>query len=390
MTATMPEQSQTEPVSPAAGSLAGSGAEAVPLTTPVREGMPRVVVTRGRVIASLVFVVGIVAFLYFGLPKLVGFSASFKRLGEGNAWWLAGAALLEFCSFCGYVALFRAVFVHRSSRIGWNASYQISLAGLAATRLFAAAGAGGIALTAWALRRSGMERRVVASRMIAFMALLYGVYMCALMIDGVGLYLGLWPGQAPFAITIVPAILGAVVIGMFLLISLLPRDFDRLMSARASGQGLTGGIARRLATAPTAAARGVRTALALIRNGDPGLLGAIAWWGFDIATLWACFHAFGYAPHKGVIVMAYFVGWIANTLPLPGGIGGVEGGLIGAFTAFGVGVQPAVVAVLAYRAFSFWLPTLPGAVAYFQLRRTVRSWEARESAEAEAAAAATP
>jgi uncharacterized protein (TIRG00374 family) len=78
--------------------------------------------------------------------------------------------------------------------------------------------------------------------------------------------------------------------------------------------------------------------------------------------------------------MAYFVGWIGNTLPLPGGIGGVEGGLIGAFSAFGVPVDGAVVAVLAYRAFSFWLPTLPGAVAYFQLRHTVRAWDTNDSA----------
>jgi putative heme transporter len=383
----MTEQSQTERVSPTAGPLTGIGTDAEPRDETTREVMPRVVVTRGRVIASLVFVFGIVAFLYFGLPKLVGFGASIKRLQEGNGWWLGGAALLELCSFCGYVALFRAVFVHRSSRIGWNASYQITMAGLAATRLFAAAGAGGIALTAWALRRSGMERRLVASRMIAFMALLYGVYMGALVIDGVGLYIGAWPGAAPFAITIIPAIFGGVVIALFISISLLPRDFDRLMSSRAAGRGLSSRIARRLATAPTAAATGVRTAIALIRGGDPGLLGALAWWGFDIATLWACFHAFGYRPHTGVVVMAYFVGWIGNTLPLPGGIGGVEGGLIGAFTAFGVSVEGAVVAVLAYRAFSFWLPTLPGAVAYFQLRHTVRAWD---TPDATANAVATP
>ena len=382
----MAEQSQSERVSPAAGPLAGSGTEAPPRAAPSQEEPPRVVVTRGRIIASVVFIVGIVVFLYFGLPKLVGFGASIKRLREGNAWWLAGAAVLEFFSFCGYVALFRAVFVHRSSRIGWNASYQITMAGLAATRLFAAAGAGGIALTAWALRRSGMERRLVASRMIAFMALLYGVYMSVLVIDGVGLYLGLWPGGGLFAITIIPALFGLGVIMLFLAISLLPRDADRLMSARAAGRGITSGIARRLATGPTSAATGVRTALALLRSGDPGLLGAVAWWGFDIATLWACFHAFGYRPHTGVVVMAYFVGWIGNTLPLPGGIGGVEGGLIGAFTVFGVGVQGAVVAVLAYRAFSFWLPTFPGAVAYFQLRRTVRAWESAEGAAAAMAA----
>ncbi len=352
------------------------------------EQMPRVVVTRGRVIASLVFVVGIVAFLYLGLPKLVGFGASIKRLREGNAWWLAGAALLEVCSFCGYIALFRVVFVHRSSRIGWNASYQITMAGLAATRLFAAAGAGGIALTAWALRRSGMERRLVASRMVTFMALLYGVYMSALVINGVGLYLHLWPGSAPFAITIIPAIFGAAVISVFLLMALVPSDFDRLMAARGAGDGVLSRAARRLATVPSAAATGIRTAIALVRAREPGLLGAVAWWGFDIATLWACFHAFGYAPHTGVIVMAYFVGWIANALPLPGGIGGVEGGMIGAFTAFGVGVQAAVVAVLAYRAFSFWLPTLPGGVAYFQLRRTVRGWESHDIATTVGAPAA--
>ncbi|HWE58579.1 MAG TPA: lysylphosphatidylglycerol synthase transmembrane domain-containing protein [Solirubrobacteraceae bacterium] len=382
----MAEQSQSERVSPAAGPLAGSGTEAPPRAAASQEDPPRVVVTRGRIIASVVFIVGIVAFLYLGLPKLVGFGASIKRLREGNAWWLAGAAVLELFSFCGYVALFRAVFVRRSSRIGWNASYQITMAGLAATRLFAAAGAGGIALTAWALRRSGMERRLVASRMIAFMALLYGVYMSVLVIDGVGLYLGLWPGGGPFAITIIPALFGLGVIMLFLAISLLPRDADRLMSARAAGRGFTSGIARRLATAPTSAATGVRTALALLRSGDPGLLGAVAWWGFDIATLWACFHAFGYRPHTGVVVMAYFVGWIGNTLPLPGGIGGVEGGLIGAFTVFGVGVQGAVVAVLAYRAFSFWLPTFPGAVAYFQLRRTVRAWDSAEGPPAAVAA----
>ena len=118
----------------------------------------------------------------------------------------------------------------------------------------------------------------------------------------------------------------------------------------------------------------MRTAIDLVRSRDPYLLGAVAWWGFDIAVLWACFHAFGLSPPKGVIIMSYFLGMLGNTLPLPGGIGGVDGGMIGAFTAFGVNVEGAVVAVLAYRAFAFWLPTLPGAVAYLQLRRTVQRW----------------
>jgi uncharacterized protein (TIRG00374 family) len=133
-------------------------------------------------------------------------------------------------------------------------------------------------------------------------------------------------------------------------------------------------VAARLATAPASLATGTRTAIDLIREGHWGVLGAVAWWGFDIATLWACFHAFGPAPPVGVVVMAYFLGMLGNLLPLPGGIGGVDGGMIGAFIAFGVSSDLAIVAVLAYRGFAFWLPTVPGAIAYLQLRRTVNRW----------------
>jgi uncharacterized membrane protein YbhN (UPF0104 family) len=188
---------------------------------------------------------------------------------------------------------------------------------------------------------------------------------------------GVIPGGGSFAITIVPALFAAAVIGLVLAISLLRERFDRLAD-RWTGSGRLGRLARQLAALPAAGASGIRSALVLVRDRDPHLLGAVAWWGFDIAVLWACFHAFGAAPPQGVIVMAYFVGMLGNTLPLPGGIGGVDGGMIGAFTAFGVDVEVSIVSVLAYRAFAFWLPTLPGAVAYLQLRRTVHRWQ-RES-----------
>jgi uncharacterized protein (TIRG00374 family) len=338
--------------------------------------MPRVRFTRGRLLASIVFIVSVVAFLYLVLPKLLGLHETWNRIQRGNVWWLGLGAAFEVCSFVGYVALFRAVFVRGESKIDWRESYEITMAGLAATRLFASAGAGGIALTAWALRRSGLGARTVACRMIAFLALLYGVYMGTLVIDGLGLYFGLFPGSAPFAITVIPAIFGAAVIALFVGVSLLPDDVDRWVARWTKEGGRIGRLARRIAAAPATAASGVRTAIALVRSRDPYLLGAIGWWGFDIAVLWACFHAFGAAPPQAVIVMAYFVGMVANALPLPGGIGGVDGGMIGAFTAFGVDVEVSVVAVLAYRALAFWLPTLPGAVAYLQLRRTVHRWRA--------------
>jgi uncharacterized membrane protein YbhN (UPF0104 family) len=340
------------------------------------EEMPRVRLTRARLLASVLFVVSAVAFLYFVLPKLLGLRETWNRIEHGNAWWLAFGAVLEVCSFLSYVVLFRAVFVRDSSRIDWRESYQITMAGLAATRLFASAGAGGIALTAWALRRSGLDGRVVACRMIAFMALLYGVYMVTLVLGGLGLYLGVFPGPAPLALTVVPALFGAGVILVFLAMSLLPGDLTRLLGSWTRRQGLLAKVARGAAAAPAAVAAGVRLAVRLIRSRSADLLGAIGWWAFDIAVLWACFHAFGASPPKAVIVMAYFIGMLGNTLPVPGGIGGVDGGMIGAFSAFGVSVEISIVAVLAYRVLAFWLPTLPGAIAYLQLRRTVARWQA--------------
>jgi len=70
-----------------------------------------------------------------------------------------------------------------------------------------------------------------------------------------------------------------------------------------------------------------------------------------------------------VLVMGYFVGMLGNLLPLPGGVGGVEGGMIGAFVAFGQPAGMTLVAVLAYRLVSFWLPTVVGGPAYLALRR---------------------
>ena len=384
----MPEPRQAEPREPVKdtgdGAVAGAAdsllAAAGGTPTPVTpEQMPRVRLTRGRLIASVLFVVSAVAFLYFVLPKLLGLQSTWNRIQQGDPWWLLVALLCEVISFVGYIALFRVVFAGDRGRINWSVSYQITMASLAATRLFATAGAGGIALMAWALRRSGMPARIVARRMIAFLVILYGIYMGTLVIGGLGLATGAFGPQAPFAITIIPAIFGAIVIAIFLVMLLLPEDFDRRVDGWTRDTGQLGVAARRIARGPTALSAGTRSALRLLEARDPALLGALIWWGFDIATLWACFHAFGASPNQAVIVMAYFVGWIGNTLPLPGGIGGVEGGMIGAFSAFGVNVETAVVAVLAYRAFSFWLPTLPGTIAYFQLRRTVRGWRASEA-----------
>jgi uncharacterized protein (TIRG00374 family) len=336
--------------------------------------MPRVQVTRKGVILGVFFVVSAVAFLYFVLPQLADLENTGRKVGRGDKTWLAGAFVFSLLSFGGYVMMFQGVFVRAGSRIDWRASYQITMAGLAATRLLAAGGAGGIALTAWALRRAGMDRRTVADKTLAFLILTYAVYMAALVIIGFGLYFNVLPGPAPFAITVIPAIFGLVAIGLGLALSRVPPDLQRRLEGFARRGGRLARIAQRAANAPAAFSAGMREALCHVRERDPALLGAIAYWGFNIAVLWASFHAFGDPPPWPVIVMAYFVGFIGNLLPLPGGIGGVDGGMIGAFAAFSVPLGLAVPAVLAYRVFAFWLPTIPGAIAYFQLRRTVARW----------------
>ncbi|HTA13418.1 MAG TPA: hypothetical protein VK781_01005, partial [Solirubrobacteraceae bacterium] len=261
------------------------------------EQMPRVPVTRRSAIAFGLFVLSAVAFLYFVLPKLAGLSSTVHRIERGDTWWIVIGVLLEICSFGGYVVLFRAVFVRgQDSPIGWPESYQITMAGLAATRLFAAGGAGGIALTAWALRRSGMEPRLVACRMVAFTVLLYAIYAGVVILDGIGLGTGLFPGEGSFAITIVPAAIAAILVAITGAMALLPGDIERRLARGAAGSGRMARWVALAVTVPAMAASGVRTAIELIRSRDPGLLGAPAWWGFDICVLWACFHAFGSAP----------------------------------------------------------------------------------------------
>ena len=199
--------------------------------------------------------------------------------------------------------------------------------------------------------------------------------MAALVVVGAGLRTGILSGPAPFGLTVVPAIFGALVIIGVLFTAKLPPDLDERVRRRLPGGSAVVRWLARAASGSAAVAAGVRGALGLLRRRDKVPLGALGWWAFDIAVLWACFHAFGKPPPAGVLGMAYFTGMLANLLPLPGGLGGVEGGMIGALIGFGVDDGLAVAAVLSYRVFAYWLPILPGALAYVGLVRIVRAWE---------------
>jgi uncharacterized protein (TIRG00374 family) len=210
--------------------------------------------------------------------------------------------------------------------------------------------------------------------------LTYFPYVGAVVICGFGLHWGLFEGADPFAFTFVPAVIGLLAMLTCLALTIVPTDLERRLAPFANRKGRFGRLAQQLAQAPAAMSAGVREAITHLSTRDPALLGAVLFWAFQIAVLWASFHAFGTAPPLAVLTQAFFVGMLGNLLPMPGGVGGVEGGMIACFVAFGVSGGLAVVAVLVYRAFTFWLPMFPGVVAYFQLRRTVERWKAQPTA----------
>ena len=316
--------------------------------------------------------------IYLLIPQIAGFDDALAKLGQGDRGWLAIAFAFGLLMFASYVALFRGV-VGERVQLSWSESYEVTMASLAATRLFSAGGAGGIVLTYWALRKAGMKAKETAARMVAFIVLLYAVYMLTLLINGILLRVGVFAGPAPAGLTIVPAAVAGGVILIFLLTALIPGDLERRIST-ASQDKLWGRTVRRLATVPATAATGVREALAFIREPSQGSLaiaGAIGFWAAQIGILWAAFHAFGAEIPLAVVVQGFFVGMVANLLPLPGGVGGVDAGMIGAFVLFDLGVGGATLfaAVLTYRLIAFWLPLIPGLIAFFQLRSTVQRWE---------------
>lgn len=331
-----------------------------------------------RAIAIGALVAAIVGFVYVVLPELSGLRGTLHRLKDAEPAWIGLAVVVEILSLLGYVLLFRTVFSCHGARVGWRESAQITLAGTVASKLFAAAGAGGVALTVWALNAAGLRPRTIARRMIAFELLLYSVFAGALLLVGIGLRTRLFAGDAPWTLTVVPAAIAGAAIAITLSLRAFPAGLERRTVAWRESTHPGARFVSRLATAPRAVRDATSIVLDLARRRELGILGALAYWGFDIAALWASLHAFGNPPPPATIVMAYFIGQLGNVIPLPGGVGGVEGGTIGALIAFGAPGSLAILGVLAYRLISFWLPTLPGAIAYLRLRGTVARWREME------------
>ncbi len=321
---------------------------------------PRHLVVR---VAELAAVAGLVAIAISALPGLDEVRA---RLAGADPVWIAALTVAELGSCLGYLLAFRSTFC---ARMPWNLSYDIAMAELAANSLLPAGGAGGLALGVWALRQAGMPTSQVARRTVAFFVVTSSANFVTLVLVGIGVYVGLVAGSASAVLTLVPALITAL--GAILV--LLSPTLLRALGERGTGaenQGWLGRLRVPLRRSLAAVADGVEQAISLLRSHSVGvIIGSFSYMAFDVAALGFGFAATGNVPAFGTLVLGYLIGQLGNLIPLPGGVGGTEGALIGVFVLYGVNLTHAAAAVLAYRLFQLVVPAVLGAPAFVMLRR---------------------
>lgn len=335
--------------------------------------------TPRRLIQTVLVVLVLLVSIYFLFPKLVGLGDAMSRLGDADPVWIVIAIGFNVLAYATYIALFKAVVGGDALRFTWGETYEINMAGVAATLLFSAGGAGGIALTYWALRKAGMGRRDSARRMVAFITLHYAFYPLAIILFGILLRTGVLHGKGSVELTIVPAAIAGVLLVVGALIALIPADVERRLAPFANGERARSFLSA-AAKVPSTLGEGFRFALGLFAHPSQGglaVVGAAGFWAASIGVLWASFHALGVHVPLAVVVQGFFLGMVANLFPLaPAGVGAVDAGMIGAFVLFGIPEEAVFPAILIFRLVAFWMPIPPGIIAFFQLRQTVRRWEA--------------
>ena len=303
---------------------------------------------RALQVIALLGVVGLVAWFAPGLGEVR------DRLSNADPWWLALGVLLELLSCLSYVLMFKPVFCPRMT---WRSSYELGMSELAVGSIVPASGAGGLALGAWALSKGGMPGIEIARRSVAFFVIKSSVNFVAVFVVGMVMFLGVGP-STPVWLTLGPAILALAFLAMVPLIGLLGHPSKP----------------RWFAVAVESLGDGVREAGRVLARRDWRVFaGAIGYWIFDNAVIWACFRAFGEHPPITLVLMGDLIGQLGGLLPLPGGIGGIDGGLIGTMIVYGLPAAAVAASVLAYRVILFWLPLVLGGIAFASLRKNLNN-----------------
>lgn len=319
--------------------------------------IPDVSGSRRRLIVLGVGIV-FVALLVLSFPGLGDIR---ERFGHARPVWLVLSGLCELTSVLSFVVVFRPTFCRL---LPWGLSYRIAVAEQGTNVLVPTGGAGGLAVGAWVLRRTGMSTDRIARRSVAFFVITSGANFATAIVFGWLLAAGILPTSATFLECALPALAAMVVIGT---VAALPMLLHRVPDWTDHEDSR---VKRIVARAGGSLANGIEDAGELLRSGRPAvILGSLGYMAFDIAALFCAFHALGAAPQGTAFVLAYVLGQLGGLIPLPGGVGGTDGGLVGALALYGTPVAAAAAAVLAYRVFQLCLPAILGVIAFTGLRK---------------------
>jgi uncharacterized protein (TIRG00374 family) len=318
--------------------------------------------------SRLLFVLAIVAVVVAVVVLLPGLGELRTRLAHASAGWLLVGVALKLLSGLGYVAVFRMVFCRRMS---WRVSAEVGMSELGANALFPTGGAGGLALGAWALKRGGMPGEEIARRTVAFFLLTSVPNVLGVIVIGLLLATGAVAGEGNPLLTALPAAIAIGAIVLALQAGRIARHRGRALERR--GEHTLSRRKTLVMKGLTALGEGVQGAVALLREGNVVLIaGLIAYLACDVMIVWATFRALGPAPPLAILWIAYLIGELGGLIPVPGGIGGVDAGLVGTLALYNVSLASAAGAVLAYRAIALWVPAVIGGLAFVALRRTLR------------------
>jgi uncharacterized membrane protein YbhN (UPF0104 family) len=325
--------------------------------------------SRRKVRSRLLIALGLLVLVVAVVTLLPGLSGLRTRLAHASPGWLVLGALLKLLSGFGYVAVFRMTFCRRMS---WRVSTQIGMSEFGANALLPTGGAGGLALGAWALKRGGMPSEEIAKRTVAFFLLTSLPNVLGVILLGLAFATGILGGESNLLLTALPAVIAAAALIGTIAGGRLARRYEQ--RKRQSGRHLRSKRALAAVKGLAALADGVDESLALLREGNAILIaGLLAYLVFDVLILWAGFHALGSSPPIAILALAYLIGELGGLIPIPGGLGGVDAGLLGTLVLYHVSITSAAGAVLAYRALALSVPAIVGAPAFAALRRTLRT-----------------
>jgi uncharacterized membrane protein YbhN (UPF0104 family) len=291
------------------------------------------------------------------------------RLSSGKPGWIAVAAACSLASMFGFV---RALWAAFDRLVPWRRALVLGFAEQGANVLLPAGGAGGPALGALVMRRAGVPGELAAQRHAVLFLATSAVSFVALAVAGAGVWLHVLPGEAHPVGSVLPAAVGIAAMGLAVLVARLDAPREPTRRDR---------VTRSLWRVRLFVHDGLRTTLFVLRRGDRLLIvGAVTYYAFDVASLAACFQAFGGgAPPLGEFILAYTIGHAGALLPTPGGVGGTEGGLIGMMVVYGAPADVATAAVLGYRVFQLGFPAILGAISLLRIRAFLSDDSRREA-----------